>query len=143
MRIPALTALIGILCLAGCDDSSDIILIPLSRTGTFVLQTVNNHGLPATVVDSINPAVRIDVTSGAITITATNAFTDVFAFRQTRGGIISTRTVSCTGTYTVDGNDFTFVEAVVAPDCGRTFTGRLSGNVLSSSVLGIPAVFIR
>lgn len=143
MRIAALTALIGTLCLAACDNSSDIILIPLSRTGTFVLQTVNNNGLPATVVDSVSPPIRIDVTSGAITLTATNAFTDVFAFRQVIGGVISTRTVSCTGTYTVAGNDFTFTEAVVAPSCGRTFTGRLNGDVLSSSVLGVPAVFVR
>ena len=57
-----LPLLIGTLCLAACDDSSDIILIPLTRTGTFVLQTVNNQALPATVVDSVSPPLRIDVT---------------------------------------------------------------------------------
>lgn len=143
MRIAALTVLIGTLCLAACDDSNDVVLIPLARTGTFVLQTVNGQVLPVTIADSISPPLRIDVLSGAISITTTNAFTDVTTFRQTLGGTVTTQTVSCTGTFTVVGNDFTFVEAIATPNCGRTFTGRLSGTTLTASVLGVPAVFIR
>jgi len=143
MRIAALTALVGTLCLAACDDTNDVLLIPLARTGTFVLQTVDGNTLPVVVVDSVSPPLRIEVLSGAITITTTNVFSDVTTFRQTRAGVVTTRTVSCTGTFTVVGNDFTFVEAVAAPDCGRTFTGRLSGNTLVASVLGVPAVFLK
>ena len=49
------------LCLAACDDSNDVVLIPLARTGTFVLQTVNGQVLPVTIADSISPPLRIDV----------------------------------------------------------------------------------
>ena len=143
MRIAAITLLLGTLCLGACDNTNDVIVVPLGRTGTFVLQTVNGHTLPATVVDSVSPPLRIDVQSGAITISDNFTFVDVASFRQTLGGIVSTRTVTCTGTYTVAGNNFTFMEATLAPDCGRTFTGVLNGTTLTASILGVPAVYFR
>jgi hypothetical protein len=143
MRIAAAALLLGSLCLAACDNSNDVIIVPVARTGTFVLQTINGHSLPATAFDSISPPLRIDVLSGAITITTTNAFTDVVAFQQTLGGVLTTRTVSCSGTYTFAGNIFTFVETTVAPDCGRTFTGVLTGTTLSAPLFGTTAVYIK
>ena len=93
------------------------------------------------VVDSANPPLRIDALSGSITINANNTFADVTSFRQTLSGVVSTRTVTCTGTYTVVGTVFQFVEPTPAPDCGRTFTGVVLGTTLTASVLGVPAVF--
>ena len=51
--------------------------------------------------------------------------------------------MTCTGTYTVVGNTFTFVETTLAPDCGRTFTGVLNGTTLRASLFGLPAVYFR
>ena len=69
-----------------------MIIVPLARTGTFVLQTVNGQALPVDIVDSVSPPLRIDVVSGAITISDNFTFVNVAGLRQTLGGIISTRT---------------------------------------------------
>lgn len=141
MRITALTVLLGTLCLAACDDTNNVVSIA-SRTDAFILQTVNGQALPVTIIDSISPPLRIDVLSGAISLTTTNGFTDVTTFRQTLDNVVTTPTVSCTGTVTRVGNVFTFVEAVAA-NCSRTFTGTLTGTTMSASVLGFPAVYTR
>ena len=146
MRIAALTALVGTLCVAACDDSNNVV-IPVSNVNTFILQTVNGRALPVTIADSIAPPRRIDVLSGSITLgtptNVANGFTDVTMFRQTLDTVVTTPTVTCTGTFSRVGNAFTFVESVSSPNCGRTFTGNLSGDSLSASILGIPAVFTR
>jgi hypothetical protein len=143
MRIAALGLLIGSLCLAACDDTNDVILVPLGRTGTFTLQTVNGQALPVTIADSVSPPLRIDVLSGAITIADNFTFTDVTTFRQTLAGTVSTRSIARTGTYTVAGNQFTFVEDA-ATDCGRSFTGIMTGTTLRASLVGgATAVYIR
>ena len=87
--------------------------------------------------------VKIAVVSGSIVISANNTFTNATTFAETRGTITSTRAITCAGTFTVVTNSFTFVETTVAPNCGRTFTGVLTGNTLTASILGVPAVFTR
>ena len=77
MRITAIALLLGTLGLAACDDSNDPIIVPNVLTGTFTLQTVNGAPLAAAVIDSANPALRIDALSGTITINANGTFTDV------------------------------------------------------------------
>ena len=143
MRIAALTLLLGTLCLAACDDSSDIILVPISRTGTFILRTANNQILPATIIDSVSPPLRIDVLSGSFSINSDNTFSERAALRQSLGGIVTSRTLACAGTYVVTGNTFTFAEAGPTPDCGHTFSGVLVGTTLRTFILGSPAVYIR
>jgi hypothetical protein len=139
MRIATTAVLLATLCLA-CSDT-DPAFAPSALTGPFILQSVNSAVLPAAVIDSANPPLRLDALSGAITVEANNVFTDVTSFRQTLGGVISTRTVSCAGTYTAVGNVFQFVETAPTPECGLTFTGVVSGSTLTASVLGVPAVF--
>ena len=140
MRISAIALVLGTLAFAACDDNNGVTVVPNVLTGTFLLQTVDSHALPAAVVDSANPPLRIDVLSGTITINPNNTFVDVVAIRQTLRGVISTRTVTCTGTYTVVGTVFEFVETAPTPDCSRTFTGVVLGTTLNASVLGFPAV---
>jgi hypothetical protein len=141
MRLIAIAVLLGTVGLIACDDNNDVTIGPNVLTGTFALQSVNGVALPAVVVDSANPPLRLDALSGAITITNNNSFTDVTTFRRTLGGIVSTRTVTCAGTYTVVGAVFEFVEAATVPDCGRTFTGVVQGTALNASVLGVAAMF--
>src|SRR5262245_21026880 len=132
MRITVIALLCGTLSLAACDDSHDPTVVPNALTGVFVLQTVNGASVPAVVVDSANPALRLDAVSGSITINANNTFVDVTVFRQTLRGVVSTRTVTCAGTYTVVGTVFEFVETTTVVDCGRIFTGVVLGTTLSA-----------
>ncbi len=142
MRNIAMAFLLGTLGFVACtnDNNNNLVFTPSALNGPFALQTVNGAALPAVVFDSANPPLRLDALSGAITIMAGNVFSDVTTFRQTLSGVVSTRTVTCTGTFTAVGNVFQFVEGV-APDCGLTFTGVLSGTTLTAAVLGVPAVF--
>jgi hypothetical protein len=141
MRIAAIAFLLGTLGLTACNSSNDAILAPNVLTGTFVLQTVNDVPLPATVVDSVNPPLRIEALAGTITINANGTFAETTTFRQTLSGVISTRIVTCSGTYRVVEATFEFSEKVDGTDCGRTFTGVVSGTALSASVLGVVAMF--
>jgi hypothetical protein len=140
MRIRSVAILLGMLGLVACNDT-DPAFAPSALTSPYVLQTINDVAIPAVVIDSGVPSLRLDALSGTITIRADNTFTDVTTFRQTLSGVVSTRTVNCGGTYTAVGNVFQFVEAGPAPGCGFTFTGVVSGTTLSASVLGVPATF--
>jgi hypothetical protein len=141
MRSIAIGLLLATLGFAACSDNDNLVVTPSTPNRVFTLQTVNGAAVPAVVFDSANPPLRLDALSGAITINPNNVFSDVTTFRQTLGGIVSTRTVTCAGTYTAVGNVFEFVEAGIGPDCGLTFSGVLSGTALTASVLGVPALF--
>lgn len=143
MRIAALTLLLGSLGLAACNDTNNVIAAPGSRTGKFVLQTVNGHDLPAIIADSITAPLVAEVTSGAIAIGSNNAFIDITGFRLTLGGTVDTREVACTGTFTVRRDTLKFVETGSMPDCGHTFSGVLSGNSLAVTLRGVPVVYVR
>ncbi len=141
MRSIAIALLLGTLGFVACtSNDNNVVGTPSAPNAPFALQTVNGAALPAVVFDSANPPLRLDALSGAITIGPANVFSDVTTFRQTLGGVVSTRTVTCTGTFNAVGNVFEFMEGA-APDCGLTFTGVLSGATLTASVLGAPAVF--
>ncbi len=146
MRTSTIALVLVAVGLAACNDNNDRNVVTVGSnvlTGRFDLQTVNGSVLPAVVVDSVSPQLTIDALAGAISVDGNGAFTDVTTFQQTLSEVVSTRTVTCTGTYTVVGRVVTFVEANPAPDCGRTFTGVFAGAVLGASVLGVPAVFAR
>jgi hypothetical protein len=140
MRIRSFAMLLGTLGLVACNDT-DPAFAPSAFSGPYVLQSINDVAIPAVVIDSANPALRLDALSGTITIKADNTFTDVTTLRQTLAGVVSTRTVNCGGTYTAVGNVFQFVESGPPPGCGFTFTGVVSGATLTASVLGVPATF--
>ena len=142
MRIAALVALVGTLCIAACDNSNDVVT-PVSNVNAFILQTVNGHALPVLLADSIDPPRSLEVVSGSITLNTANGFTDVTTFEQTIDTVVTTPRVTCTGVFTRFGNVFTFVESVTTPICGRTFTANLNGDSLTTTIFGIPAVFVR
>lgn len=143
MRIAALTLLLGSLCLAACDETNNEIVVPGTRTGNFILQSVNGRALPAIILDTISQPLVVEVISGAIAIGSNHTFVDITGFRLTLGDIVSTRPVACSGTFTVARDTLTFVESGAAADCGHTFTGVLSGNSLTTSIRGTPVVYVR
>jgi hypothetical protein len=143
MRIAAMALLVGSLCVAGCNDSDNLnFVLPVDGLGTFTLVTVNGNPLPAIVVDSVSPPLTIRALSGQIVISADNTFTDLVSLEQTLGGVITTSSRACSGTWSSTGNTLTFVEAGTT-NCGRTFTGVLNNRTLAASILGVPATFVR
>ena len=144
MRIAAAIAfLAGSLCLAACDNVDENFVIPFTRVGTFELQTANGLALPAILVDSVSPPLRIEAVSGNVVINADNTFSDAVLLRQTLGGVVTTQTVSCSGTFTVAGNVLTFSEVPDGNLCGETFTGTLVGRTLTATIRDVVGVFQR
>jgi hypothetical protein len=143
MRIAVLALVLGSLCLVACDDNNDEVVAPGSRTGKFVLQTLNGHDLPVIVADTITAPLVAEVTSGAIALGPNNGFIDVTGFRLSLGRIVETREVACTGTFTVSRDSLRFVESGSMPDCGHTFSGVLIGNTLTVRLRGVPVVYVR
>lgn len=143
MRIAAVTLLLGSLALAACDDSNDVIIAPGARSGTFILQTVDGHGLPAVILDSLNSSILVEALSGSITLSTDNTFADITDLRLTLGTVISRRTVTCVGNFTFSADTLTFVESGPTSDCAHTFTGTLTVGTLTTSLRGRPAIYIR
>jgi hypothetical protein len=141
MRGKAIGLVLSALGFAACNLDTGPTFIPSTLNGPFALQVVNGASLPAAVFDSASPPLRVDALNGVITIKPDNTFSDVTTFRQTLRGVITTRAVTCVGTYTAVGNVFQFVETGSLPDCGLTFTGVVSGTSMTASVLGVPAVY--
>ena len=142
MRIVPLALLVGAVCLAGCsDDDNNFIVVP-SVTGTFTLQTANGRPLPAIVVDSVSPPLRIEVLAGHITLRADGTFEDEVDFRQSLGGVVTNTQVVCPGTFTVSGNTISFTETGTGL-CVDRFTGTASGNTLTTSIRGVALVFVH
>lgn len=145
MRTKLLAALlggVGLVGLVACDGGDFNSVVPLAPNvliGTFALRSINGSAVPTAVLDSTLSPDTVIVQSGAITINADNTFSDIVAFIETFNGASLVRTVTCSGTYTRIGTAFTFVEILQVPSCGRTFTGIVNGNTLSSVVGVLPA----
>ena len=148
MRIAAMALLVGSLCVAACDDSDNLNFVtPIGTPGTFTLVSVNGNLLPAVLTTTVSPPATTSALSGQIVINANNTFSSTVALQDNVGGIISTSTRACTGTWSSAGSatgvTITFVETAPAT-CGLTFTGVLSSaTTLTASILGVPAVFAR
>jgi len=148
MRIAAMALLVGSLCVAACGDSDNLNFVtPLGTPGTYILVLVNGQPLPAVLTTTVSPPATTTALSGQIVINADNTFSSVVALQNNVGGIISTSTRACTGTWSSTGSrsgvTITFIEATTA-NCGLTFTGILGGaNTLVASILGVPATFRR
>lgn len=142
MRIAPIALLVASAFVAACDDSNINLIIPSRTSGTFILVSANGQSLPAVIVDSVNPPLRIAVLSGSITLNTDNTFGDVAVFSRTEGSVVTRNTVACSGTFVVNGNVLTFQE-FVSDGCGDRFTGVLSGNTLTTTIRAVPAVYVR
>jgi hypothetical protein len=143
MRLASIALLLGTLALGACDDDDLNLIVPFPVTGTFLLQSANGSPLPATIETTASPPLQVLVLSGSIVINSNGTFSNTGSFRQTLSGVVSTFTVNCTGTFSVSGNTITFVEAASSANCGDTFTGTQNGNTLTTTLNGVPAIYIR
>ena len=143
MRLASIALLLGTLALGACDDDDLNLIVPFPVTGTFLLQSANGSPLPAQIENTTSPSLQVVVLSGSIAINSNGTFSSVGTFRQSLAGVVSTFTVNCTGTFSVSGNTITFVEAASSANCGDTFTGTQNGNTLTTTLNGVPAIYIR
>lgn len=148
MRMAPLAALVfGAVCFTGCDKTFDNLVILPSTTGTFVLESANGLPLPAIVVDSVTPALRVEVVSGSIILRTDGTFEESIQFATTANGVQTTNNNVCSGTFFVSGTTITFNENAVTENtvasCGATFTGILNGNTLTTTIRGVALVFVR
>jgi hypothetical protein len=143
MRSAIFGLLLGSLCLAACEDTTNGVVVHLPEPTPFALRLVNGRALPAIIIDSINPQFRLEVVSGAFAINTNGTFSLVTRFRETRGFFIVVRVATCSGSFTNAGNTFTFVEVDGSFECDGAFTGVATGGVLSTTLRGFPAVYTR
>jgi hypothetical protein len=143
MRAKAIALFIGAMTLAACNDGDLTNVVIAGVDGTFILQSANGMSLPALLVDSVSPPLRIDVLSGSITLRPDGTFQDVTDFRRTVGTIVTNVHVICPGTYLVSGASIAFAETG-AEGCRDQFVGTLSGgNTLTASIRGVRLVYVR
>jgi hypothetical protein len=141
MRKATLAILLCTLGIAACDGSSGVLIVtPLP---TFVLRTVNGSALPAVVFDSVSRRLRLEALSGTFALHTDDTFTSVTQFRQTLASVVTDRTSTCTGSFTMAGTTVTFVGTQITVDCASTFTGVLVDNTLTTRLRGATALYSR
>lgn len=144
MRLRFLALLSGacaIATLAACDDDDLNLVAPFEFPGSFFVETANGRLLPALITDEGN-RLRVELIAGRITLKADGSFEDVLEYRDNRGGVISTRGLSCFGAYTTSGNSITFIETGIGA-CNQRFNGTLDGDAMRVTVRGLELVLLR
>lgn len=86
-----------------CSDSSG----PgqATVTGTYTLMTLNGSPIPATFEEE---GVSVRVTSGTLTLSSGNTFSAATIFTVTFGGLPSTVSATCNGTFTLNATSLSF-----------------------------------
>ena len=139
--IRTLFVLAAVAILPACSDSTGP---NRTVTGNYTLISVN--GLLVPVVFSAEQFFTLRITAGTLTVNSNNTFTASATYEQTLnvGGVKTTDTVTCTGTYAMSGNTITFTEAnSTNANCGGAYTGTWDGeNTLTVDFdVGVQALF--
>lgn len=125
----------------GCGDDSTG---PkgLAYLGRYGLVSVDSETLPLTLFD--DPALKLTVTAGALTLDANNSFTEEVHIDVVTNGIPATpELLTCKGTFERSGNSFTMT-STASDNCeASTATATLSGRTLTVDDQGQLLVFRR
>ena len=106
LRVPLALALVASAALA-CDDAGTGTQDG-GITGTYTLVSVNGSPIPAVVYEE--PGYTEEVLSGSLTLLSDNTFSGTVLYRTSEEGNVMTETEGGTETYTVSGNQITFIE---------------------------------
>jgi len=118
--------LAAVAIIPACSDSTSP---DRAVAGNYTLISVNGVLLP--VVFSVEQLFTLRITAGTLTLNSTNTFTATVTYEQTLaiGGVKTTDTQTCTGTYAVSANTITFTEANSNnANCGGVYTGTWDGK---------------
>ena len=124
-HVKAIFAVLGIVLVAACHDP---IIVNGDASGTYALTAVNGSPLPFLLAATTTDTVVI--TSGSITINTDGTFSEALSADQTTGGVKTTHSDVCPGTYSQSGNSFTFTESTTTPDpnCGSQYSASWDGD---------------
>lgn len=136
-----LCVLAAVAILPACSDSTGP---NRTVTGNYTLISVNGVLVP--VVFTAEQFFTLRITAGTLTINSNDTFTASATYEQTLvvGGVKTTDTVTCTGTYAMNGATITFTEAnSTNANCGGVYTGTWDGeNTLTVDFdVGVQALF--
>ena len=139
--VRAMFVLAAVTILPACSDSTGP---SRTVTGNYTLVSVNGVLVP--VVFSAEQFFTLRITGGTLTLSSNNTFAASATYEQTLavGGVKTTDTVTCTGTYAMNGNTITFSEAnSTNANCGGVYTGTWDGeNSLTVDFdVGVQALF--
>jgi hypothetical protein len=141
MNPKASLALFAVLVLGACGGDSAT-GVNGDASGTYAFQSLNGNLLPYTVATSTTSSFTFK--SGAFTINTGNTFTHTVNYDETISGTTTSSSFTCTGTFSQQGNSFSFSETATADqNCGITYAGTWNGsNTLSITfVPGVVAVY--
>lgn len=141
MRSTYLALAAAALVAAGCGSDSTA---PSSTrfVGRYGLVSVDGSALPLIVFDT--PALRLTVTSGALTLNANNTFAEEIRLDVEANGFPEAPELPvCTGTYQRNGNTFSLNSTPTGECSGGAATATLDGNTLTLSEDGSTLVFRR
>lgn len=116
---------------AACGDDDGPTGAPANITGTYPLRSVNGDDVPTTILEV--PGYKFEILSGSLVLNSNNTFTEQATFRETENGTVTETPLTCSGTYTRNGNGITLNETAAGDDCGGTFTGTISGTTVTVS----------
>lgn len=121
------------LSLLACNDDDDDPVGPdTSVAGTYALISISSQPLPATLFQ--DATTQIQVTTGQLILTESNAWTGSVTVITTTNGVPQTTTLDAGGTYTLSGNAITFTDE----SDQSTFTGTLNGDQISATLEVMP-----
>lgn len=119
-----------------CGSDSPTQPTNASVAGTWTLTSVN--GAPLPLVLSQAGADKDELTGDVVTATPTGTYTEVFTYRTTTSGVVSTDSETDNGTYTISGNSITLSSTVKG-----SFSGTLNGNTFTLVDQGFVFLFTK
>ncbi len=136
-------ALLGSLCaaLAGACGGEGVekVFAPDAVIGTYVLETIQNKSLPATLID--DNGYTLGILAGTYSLGPQGTYTSSLSVRETiqtlTGPNVAAYDERGSGVYSLTAQLVQFTDGQ-----GREFTGTLSGNILSFGGI-LPQVYRR
>ena len=124
--VRGLLAVAAVAVFSSCGDSSG----PNGGAfvGTYALISVNGQNVPAIIY--ADQFVTFRITSGSVTLNASNTFSTTGTLQQTPViGQSTTITETCTGTFVVSGSTITFIESgSTSSFCSGSYDGTWDGS---------------
>ena len=119
-----------------CGSDSPTQPTNASIAGTWALTSVNATGLPFVVSQTATD--KVELVGDVVTATATGTYTEMFTFRETLNGVVTTTSQPDNGTYSINGNAITLTSST-----NGSITGALSGNTFTLVDQGFVFLFTK
>lgn len=119
-----------------CGSDSPTQPTNASIAGTWALTSVNAAGLPFVVSQTATD--KVELVGDVVTATPTGTYTEMFTFRETLNGVVTTTSQPDNGTYSINGNAITLTSST-----NGSITGAVSGNTFTLVDQGFVFLFTK